>query len=347
MIAKYKLLLPLLLALSVIASGCGGSATGGREQTVTVYSARHYTADNAVYEAFTKLTGIRVTEVKGTAEELVERLKREGEQTEADLLVAVDGGVMHYAKRSGVLQPVQSDVLQAQVPEAWRDPQQYWLALATRARVIVYAKDRVDPAELSTYDDLADERWRGRVLARSSANLYNQSLLASFIELRGEEQAEQWALGVVRNLAREPQGGDRDQAKAIAAGIGDVAIMNTYYIGQMLASDDREISRAAEALGVFFPDQSSTGAHVNISGAALTRHAKNEQAAIRLLEFMTSEQGQSLLTEASFEYPVNPQAAVPELLRSWGEFKPQRIDYNSLGEHAALATAIFERVGWK
>ncbi|WP_141505018.1 Fe(3+) ABC transporter substrate-binding protein [Paenibacillus luteus] len=319
----------------------------GKDQIVNVFTARHYDVDSQLFDAFTKETGIKVNEIKGTAEELVERLKREGESSEADLFITVDGGVLNYAKQNDVLQPIQSASVDANVPAEWRDNDNNWVGIATRARVIVYAKDRVKPDQLSTYEDLASDKWKGKVLARSSSSLYNQSLLASFIELNGEEAAETWAKGIVTNFARNPEGGDRDQAKAIVAGIGDVAIMNTYYVGQMLHSKDAEEVKVAEQIGVFFPNQDTTGTHLNISGVGLTKHAKNKDNAIKLIEYMTGKDGQTLLTQGSFEFPVNAEADKPELLKGWGDFKTQQLNFSKLGDHNKKAVELLAKVGWK
>lgn len=321
-------------------------AEQSKEQIVNVYTARHYTVDGLLFEEFTRQTGIRVREVKGTAEELVERIKREGEASAADLFIAVDGGVLDYAKQHGVLQPFASSLIEQNVPEEWRDTDNYWVGIATRARVIVYAKDRVNPVELSTYEALTGEQWKGRLLVRSSSNLYNQSFMASFIELYGEEYAEDWARGIVRNMARAPEGGDRSQAKAVAAGVGDVAIMNTYYIGQLSNSNDQEEVRTAEDLGIFFPNQGTTGTHVNISGVGLAKHSKHKEHAIKLVEFLTSSEGQTMLAQGSFEFPTNPEADTPELLNSWGDFKSQQIEFTRLKEHLPKAAEVFEKAGW-
>lgn len=364
----YGLLVVALFSLILIA-GCGGSGNtntnnGGATDTpstadntpdttpsgsgvVNVYTARHYEIDSQIFQEFTKQTGIQVNEVKGNAEELIERLRREGESTEADLFITVDGGVLDYAKQNDILQPVESEIVEQNVPAELRDKDNMWVGMATRARVIAYSKDRVNPEELSTYEDLASDKWKGKVLARSSTSLYNQSLLASLIELNGEEQAEQWAQGVVNNFAREPQGNDRDQAKAIVAGVGDVAIMNTYYVGLLLNSKDPEEVKVGESIGVFFPNQETTGTHRNISGIALTKHSKNKENAIKLIEFMTSKEAQTMLTQGNYEFPVNDDAELPELLQSWGPFKAQQIDFAKLGEHNKKAVEIFNKVGWK
>lgn len=315
--------------------------------SVNVFSARHYEVDQAVFQEFTKRTGIEVNEVKGTAEELIERMKREGETTSADLLIVVDGGILNEAKESGVLQPISSEVLRDNVPAEWRDPDDYWLAMTARSRVIVYARDRVNPETLSTYEDLTHERWRGKLLVRSSSSLYNQSLLASFIELYGEQEAEEWASGIVRNFAREPEGGDKAQARAIAAKIGDVAIMNTYYVGQMLTSSDPEELEIAAGLGVYFPNQQTTGVHTNISGIGLAKYAPNQDNALKLAEFLTSREGQTTLVQGSYEFPVNQEADMPALLRSWMSFIRQPVSVVDLGRFHQGAADIFERVGWK
>ena len=303
--------------------------------------------DDEIYKKFTEETGIKVNVVKGEAEQLIDRIKREGQSSAADLFVTVDGGVLANAKQNDILQPVTSDVINENVPENLRDTDNNWIGLATRARIIAYSKDRVSPEQLSTYEDLTNEKWKGKLLVRSSTSLYNQSLLASFIELNGEKQAEEWAKGIVNNFARQPDGGDRDQAKAIAAGIGDVAIMNTYYVGLLANSEDPEEVKVADSIGVFFPNQETTGTHVNISGIGLTKHSKNKENAIKLIEYMTSVDAQETISAKNYEFPVNPNAAKPELLESWGEFKMQKLNFDSLGEHNQKAIEIFTKTGWK
>jgi iron(III) transport system substrate-binding protein len=353
-----KLFKPLLVgtALTIGLAGCAGTnqseskgkeATKTENQEVNIYTARHYEVDDEIYKKFTEETGIKVNVVKGEAEELIDRIKREGQSSAADLFVTVDGGVLANAKQNDILQPVTSDVINENVPENLRDTDNNWIGLATRARIIAYSKDRVTPEELSTYEDLTNEKWKGKLLVRSSTSLYNQSLLASFIELNGEKQAEEWAQGIVNNFARQPDGGDRDQAKAIAAGIGDVAIMNTYYVGLLANSEDPEEVKVADSIGVFFPNQETTGTHVNISGIGLTKHSKNKDNAIKLIEYMTSVEAQEIISAKNYEFPVNPNAAKPELLESWGEFKMQELNFDSLGEHNQKAIEIFTKTGWK
>ncbi|MFJ5792476.1 Fe(3+) ABC transporter substrate-binding protein [Lysinibacillus sp. NPDC097162] len=326
------------------ANNTESSKSGGE---VNIYTARHYDVDKELYDQFTEQTGIKVNVVEGKAPELIERMKREGASTPADLFITVDGGILNSAKTEGILQPIVSDELDKQVPSDLRDKENHWIALSTRARVIVYAKDRVDPSQLSTYEDLATDKWKGKVVVRSSTNLYNQSMLASFIDVMGEKEAEAWAAGLVSNFAREPEGGDRDQAKAIVSGVGDVAILNTYYVGHMSSSDDAEEVKVAENIGVFFPNQQTTGTHINISGAGLVKHSKNKENALKLLEFLTAAEAQTKISHANYEFPVNSQATLPGLLESWGKFKHQNVDFAKYGELNPKAVEIANKVGWK
>lgn len=318
--------------------------TGGE---VNIYTARHYDVDADLYAQFTDETGIKVNVIEAKAPELIERLKREGENTSADLFVTVDGGILNTAKEEGLLQPVTSTVIDEQVPSDLRDTDNNWIGLSTRARVIVYSKDRVDPSELSTYEELATDKWKDKLLVRSSDSLYNQSLVASLISIEGEEKTEEWAAGVVNNLAREPEGGDRDQAKGIVAGVGDVAIMNTYYVGRMSVSEEAEEVKVFEQVGVFFPNQETTGTHVNISGAGLIKHSQNKENAIKLIEFLTAPPAQELISQENFEFPVNEEAKLPEVLESWGTFKKQTIDFADYGTNNPVAVEIMNKVGWK
>ncbi|MGX7594361.1 Fe(3+) ABC transporter substrate-binding protein [Planococcus plakortidis] len=357
-----KKLLSFLLVLGtlLVLAACGSSNTAEEESAetsgdkaetasneVNLYTARHYDVDDELYKQFEEETGIKVNLIKGEADELLERIKREGDATQADLFLTADAGRLHRAKEDGILQSVSSDVLDEQIPANFQDEDQMWYGLTKRARVIMYDKEKVDPSELSTYEALAEDEWAGRVLIRSSENIYNQSLLASFIELNGEEEAKEWAAGMVDNFARDPEGGDRDQAKAIAAGVGDVAIMNTYYFGQMLNSEDPEEVKVAEGLDVFFPNQDTTGTHVNVSGAGVVKSAKNKENAIKLLEFLSAPEAQETFASVNYEYPVNEAVEPSELLQSWGDFKEQDISMSALGENNAKAILLFNEVGWK
>lgn len=354
----FKISFILLLALVTVV-GCSSSDNSttekkpaeGNEKTeagvVNLYTSRHYESDVELYKIFEEQTGIKVNVVEGKGDELMERLNIEGEATEADLFFTADAGNLHVAKESDLLQPVSSDVISKNIPEKLRDEENYWFGMAKRARVLVYSKDRVNPSELSTYEALTGSEWKGRVVARPSENMYNISLLSSFIEVMGEEEAKNWAKGFAENMAREPQGNDRDQAKAVAAGEADVALMNTYYIGLMLNSEDPEEVKVAENVGVFFPNQETTGTHINVSAIAVTKHAKNAENAKKFIEFLSSGEAQGRFAEVNFEYPANPNVEASELLKSWGEFKEQDIKLSVLGKNQQQAIKLFNEAGWK
>ncbi|NMH72123.1 Fe(3+) ABC transporter substrate-binding protein [Bacillus sp. RO2] len=348
----------MMLALMLALTGCVSStnnngaenneeATNEQGEVVNLYTSRHYEADQELYKKFEEETGIKVNVVEGKGDELMERLNIEGEDTEADVFITSDAGNLHQAKEAELLQVVESDVLIENIPEKLRDVDNQWFGLTKRARVIVYDKERVSPEELSTYEALAEPEWKDRVVIRTSENMYNMSLLASFIDIMGKDEAKAWAQGIADNMARDPEGGDRDQAKAVAAGEADVAIMNTYYLGGMLNGTDEEEKKVAESVGVFFPNQETTGAHINISGAGVTKHAKNKENAIKFIEYLSSEEAQGQFAEANSEYPVNEKVEPSELLKSWGEFKEQDINLSKLGENQQEAIRIFNEVGWK
>ena len=330
-----------------LALGFASVAPAATDQVVNIYSARHYESDNALYALFEKETGIKVNVVSGKAPELIERIKREGSATSADLFITVDGGVLHTAKAADILQPIASKAVLANVPATLRDTENFWIGLTTRARVIVYSKDRVKPEQLSTYEDLADPKWRGKVVVRPSSSLYDQSLTASLITLEGEAKALEWVKGLVANFVRPPKGNDRAQAKDIVAGLADVTLMNTYYIGQMLHSKDPEEVKVATQVGVFFPNQSTTGTHVNISGVALTKHAQHTENAVKFVEFLTAVPAQEQLSAGNYEFPVNPGAKKHPVIESWGAFKTQAIDFSALGTNNAKAIQIVTEGGWK
>ena len=338
--------LGLLSLFTVILSGCQFGSSDF-EQLLTIYSERHYDTDREIYALFEAETGIQVNLVRDSADPLITRLQNEGEDSPADLLIIADVGRLHRAKSFGLLQPITSTVLESTIPDIYRDDAGYWFGLTRRARVIVYHPERVHPSELSTYEALTEPKWSGRVVTRTSTNIYNQSLMAAFIALWGEEVAREWAAGLVANFARNPQGNDRDQAKALLAGVADVAIMNTYYLGRMLFSSDPYEQEVAQTVGIFFPNQDTTGTHVNISAAGVTKYAPNQEAAIRFLEFLVSETAQSMYADANFEYPINPAITPHELLLSWGDFIAQDLPLSSLGEHASLAMKLMDEVGWE
>ncbi|MGM0420708.1 MAG: Fe(3+) ABC transporter substrate-binding protein [Bacillota bacterium] len=339
-----KKLIGMFMLVMVVALSAG-TAYGAEE--VNLYTNRHYDTDEEILNRFTEETGIEVNVLKGDSDQLIERLAREGENSPADLLITADAGRLHRAKTRDLLQAVDTETLNNNVPANLRDEDNYWFGLTRRARVIVYAQDRVDPEELSSYEDLTSDKWEGRILVRSSENIYNQSLLASFIAIHGEEWAEDWANGIVENMARKPQGNDRAQATAVAAGEGDIAIMNTYYLGKMINSDNPNEVEVAENVGIYFPGQDNGGTHINVSGIGLTRYAPNPDNAIKLMEYLSSESAQKFFASANYEYPVNPEVAPSELLESWGAFTEQDINLTELGIHNQTAVQIFNRAGWQ
>lgn len=315
---------------------------------VVLYSSRHYDSDQVLFEEFKALTGIEVEVKKGDAKELLEEIEKAGEDSPADLYYTADAGKLAQAKEKGLFQAIGSEVVNAQVPAIYRDVDDMWTALTMRARILAYSKERVNVEDLSTYEDLADEKWMGRIVTRPSSHVYNQSLVASFIEVNGEEATKNWAEGLVKNFARDPKGNDRDQVKAVAAGEADVAIVNSYYIGVMMNSDKPEEREAVAQVAVFFPNQETTGTHVNISGAGILKGAKNKENAVKLLEFLSSKEAQEKFSSANYEFPVNPEVAVEnELLKSWGDFKKQNINLSILGANNRKAQELMDEAGWK
>lgn len=316
-------------------------------EEVNIYSARKEDLIKPLLDDFSRQTGITVNLVTGRDEELLQRLQSEGINTPADVLLTVDAGRLANAREAGVLQAVQSEVLTARIPAVYRDPEGYWFGLSVRARPILYARDRVKPADLSTYENLAEPQWKDQLCMRSSNSVYNQSLVAGMISHHGEVETEAWAKGLVANFARPPRGGDRDQIKAVAAGECDLTLANTYYLGGMMDSDDASEREAAAKVAVFWPNTQTTGVHVNVSGAGVTAHARNRDQAVRLLEFLASDAAQRWYADANNEYPVNPEIPPSATLAAWGEFEADTLNVAKLGELNAAAIRLMDRAGWK
>lgn len=317
------------------------------QDVLNIYSHRHYGVDQEINELFSRETGIEVKVVNASADQLMERLKSEGENSPADLLITVDAGRMQIAREQGLLQPVQSELLEAATPQALRDPDGYWYPFTARARILMVAKDSVQPGEITDYEQLADKRWRGRVAIRSSSSPYNVAWVSSMVAANGFEATEAWARGVVGNLARPPQGGDRDQIRAVANGLADVCVANAYYLGIMLNSPDEADRALAERVRVVFPNQDGRGAHLNVSGVGLTRHAGNPEAARRYMEFLVSDKVQRLIAEKSYEYPVSLDFSSTPTHASWGDFKVDTTSFPDMGDHQDDAIEIFDHTGWK
>ena len=332
--------------LSIFIIGCSPNK---KSNEINLYSQRHYTVDKKQYENFEKLTGIKVNVVKANADELIERLKNEGENSPADLFITVDAGKLFRAKDLGLLQKVTNPKITRNIDPSLIDKDGFWVPITYRARILVYSNDRVNKDELSTYQNLTNEKWKNRILVRSSSNAYNQALMSSIVANEGTEAAEQWASGLVENFSRDPKGSDRDQVKAIAAGQGDVAIVNSYYIGLLLSSSKQEELKAGKAVSVFFPNQgeNESGTHINVSGIGLTKYSPNKENALRLIEYLTSKEAQKLYINTSFEYPVNPKVEPAEIVKNWGEFRRDSLDLNLLGKFRKEAILVFDKSGWK
>jgi iron(III) transport system substrate-binding protein len=314
-------------------------------QEVNVYSARHYDTDVALYEDFTAATGIEVNLIEGDADQLIERIKAEGQNSPADVLITVDAGRLWRAEEAGILQPATSAVLAERIPENLRHPEGLWVGLSKRLRGVVYANDRVDPTEITSYEDLADPKWRGRLCIRSSTNIYNQSLVASMIEANGVEGTEAWAEGIVANLAREPQGGDTDQIKAVAAGECDIAVVNHYYLVRLLKSE--QDAAIGDQVGIAFPNQDGRGAHANISGAGVVATAPHPENAVRFLEYLTTDQAQVYFIQGNHEFPVVAGVKLDPLLEGWGEIKTDDVNAARYGENNPEAVKLMDRAGWQ
>lgn len=336
-----------LVCLTAAALSTAVPTLAAADEVVNLYSARKEELIKPLLDRFTEQTGIQVNMVTDKAETLLKRLQSEGVNSPADLLITVDAGNLHRAKEAGVTRAVASEALAAAVPATYRDPDDQWFGLSLRARPILYVEGKVDPSSLSTYEALADPTWKGRICVRSSDNVYNQSMVASMIAADGVEATETWAKGLVANMARPPQGGDRDQIAAAAAGQCDIAIANTYYLVGMLTSGDPAQVAAAEAMRVFWPNQDGRGTHVNVSGIAMTQSAKNQEAAVKLMEFLVSAESQAWYAEVNGEYPVRADAEISETLRAWGSFKADALPLAKLGELGPEAVRLMDRAGWR
>ncbi len=314
---------------------------------INVYSHRHYDTDKKLFKMFEEKTGIKVNVVKAKASALIKRLESEDKNSPADVLITVDAGRLFQAKQKDLLQSINSDYLIKNIPATLRDKDNKWFALTKRSRVAVYKTKAGIEKELSTYEDLANPKFKGQIMVRSSNNIYNQSLLAAIIAHHGEEYALKWAKGIVANMAKKPKGNDRYQVKAVANGIGKIAIANTYYIGKMVENKDVSQAEAVKKVKIFFPKFENGGTHINVSGAGVTKYAPNKENAIKFIEFLVSPEAQKLFAEANFEYPVLKSVKASNLVSSWGTFEDDNISINTLGENNAKAIKIFDQAGWK
>ena len=328
-----------LLCGAAVALAAAGLAAQ-HAKTLTVYSSRSHYGAEPVFDAFTKKTGIQLEFFSGNNNEVFERLRNEGARTPADVLLTVDAGNLWNAAREGLLQPVESRVLASNIPAHLRDPQNRWFGLAVRARTIMYSTERVKPSDLSTYAALGDPKWKGRLCLRTSTNTYNQSLLGAAIKADGEPAVEKMVRGWVAN---DPTyiNGDTQILEAIAAGKCDVGITNTYYLARLLSKNP------GFPVAPYWPDQQSGGVHVNVSGAGVVAHTKNRDAAVQFIEFLSTPEAQTILANASFEYPANQKVPPHDILRKWGHFKPQSVGVAAAGEFQAAAVKLADRAGYR
>ncbi|SMY09631.1 Fe(3+) ABC transporter substrate-binding protein [Flavimaricola marinus] len=327
------------LLLSAAATACALPAMAD----VNIYTTRQPELIEPVMAAFTEATGIAVN-LAFVQDGLVERLKAEAGRSPADLVMTVDIANLQQIVDADVIQPVESDVLTAAIPENQRSPDNLWFALTERARIVYASKDRVADGEVTTYEDLASDQWQGRICTRSGTHNYNLALLSAVIAHHGEEAAREWAAGIRANLARKPEGNDRAQVRAIWAGECDISLGNTYYMGQMLA--DPEQTEWANSVRIIFPTFEDGGTHVNVSGIAMTKAAPNREEALQLMEFLVSPEAQSIYAELNSEYPVLPSAEVSELVASWGSFDADTVDLTELANHRPAALRIMEEVNF-
>jgi len=316
--------------------------------TLNLYSARHYNTDEALYGNFADLSGIKINRIDAEPDPLVERLKAEGDKSPCDVLITTDAGRIERARQMGLLQPISSAVLAKAVPAHLRDPDNNWFGFSKRARVILFNKEKLTAAAApQTYEDLADPKWKGKLLIRSSGHIYNQSLVGSLLAADGAEKAEAWAKGVAANLARPPRGGDTDQIKGVAAGEAEICVVNTYYYLTLMRSKKPEDREIAAKVGLVFPNQANRGTHVNISGGAVAKYAPNKEAAVKFLEYLVSPQAQKYFAEGNSEYPVVTGVELSPELKSLGSFKEDQLNARVFAQNNAEALKIMDRAGWK
>ncbi|WP_299066543.1 Fe(3+) ABC transporter substrate-binding protein [Accumulibacter sp.] len=333
-----------LCTLALAAASLGSAQA--QEKLLNLYSARHYQTDEALYDGFTRQTGIAIKRLEGKEDELLERIRNEGANSPADVLLTVDAARLAAAHEMGLFAPVQSKILDTRIPAHLRTTD--WFSFSTRARVIIYAKGVVKPEEVRNYSDLADPRLKGKVCTRSGSHPYNLSLMASIIAHQGEAKAEQWAKGVVANFARPPKGGDTDQIRAVAAGECAVALSNTYYLARLMRSDKAEDRKTMEKVGVVWPDQQGSGAHINVSGGGVLKNAPHREAAVRFLEYLSSDEAQRYFADGNNEWPVVAGVKVANpALAELGKFKADSMPVGSLAMYRAKAQIIFDRAGFR
>lgn len=338
-------------AVALILAACGQSgdsaAPAADPGVVNVYSSRHYDADEALYARFTEQTGIRVNVVEGNADQLIARLRAEGEASPADVFVAADASALWRAQDAGLLQATRSDTINSRIPSNLRAPGGEWFGFARRARIVAYDPARVRPEEVDTYEEIAAPRFRGKLCVRSSESVYNLSLVGALIEAWGPERARQWVDGVVANMARPPEGGDRDQIRAVAAGVCEIALTNSYYFIRMGNGEEAADREVAGKLRLAWPSLNGQGAHVNVSGGGVAAHAPNRDNAVRLLEFLSTPESQTLVAQMNYEYPISPDVAAPAPVDAYAGFQANPMAVSLYGPRQGEAQSMMSAAGWR
>ena len=344
-VIRHFLLILVFPVVALLLASCsaetGENDAEAAAQPITVYSSRAEHLIQPLFEAFTEETGLAVRYITDSEAALISRLQSEGSSSPADILLTVDAGNLWHADQLELLQPTESPVLMKNVPSQYRAPNNSWFGLSLRARTVVYSTNRVDPSELSTYEALAESQWQGRLCLRTSKKVYNQSLVASLIARLGEVETEQVVSGWVNNLSVDPLSSDNRAIEAVEAGICDVALVNTYYFGRMQANNP-EIP-----ISVFWPNQNSSGVHVNVSGAGLARYAPNAEDGLKLLEWLTGETAQEQFAGLNLEFPVNPSVPSVELVKAWGDFRADEMDVATFGALQSDAVRLMDRAGYR
>ncbi|MCG7625441.1 extracellular solute-binding protein [Epibacterium sp. Ofav1-8] len=330
---------------ATLAASCLAT-TAIADGVVNLYSSRHYDTDERLYSEFEDATGITINRIEGKADELIARMEAEGANSPADVLITVDTSRLARAKNAGILQSIDSDVLEEKIPSNLQDVDNQWFGFSQRARIIFYAKDSLDTPP-ATYLDLADPAYEGKVCIRSSTNTYNQTLLAAIVTNHGEEAAKDWAEGVVSNMARSPQGGDTDQLRGLVSGECEIAVSNSYYFARALRKDVKGVSGDIDKIGWVFPAQDAEGAHMNLSGAGVAAHAPNRDNAIKFLEYLASDQAQKYFSNGNDEFPTVPGVSLAENVAKLGEFKADDVNLSEVATNIPTAQKIFNEAGWK
>jgi iron(III) transport system substrate-binding protein len=339
---------PLYGRLAVVAAACALATPAFGQAVLNVYSARHYQTDEALYSGFTKLTGVKINLVEAGEDALIQRIVNEGAKSPADVLITVDAGRLWRAEQLGLFQPVKSAPLETRLPASFREPGGHWFGFSLRARVIAYDKAKVKPADIPSYESLADPRWKGKVCTRSGSHIYNLSLMGAMIDHLGEAQAERWGKAVRANFARDPKGGDTDQIKGVAAGECELALTNHYYYARLVRSQKPADQAIADRVGIVFPNQATWGTHVNVSGAGVLKHAPHRDAAVRFLEYLASDEAQRHFADGNNEWPAVPTVQVANpVLASFGQFKHDTLNVAVLGRNQPLSQKIYDRIAWK